>query len=282
MITTNPFYSADLPRPTVIAHQGGDRLWPGNTLFAFQKAAAMGADVIETDLRQSKDGVLIISHDETVDRISNGTGRLLDLTYEQLKKLDAGYNWSPDGGKTFPYRGQGINYISLEDVFRALPEMRFNIDMKQNDPPIDEALCKLIRKYDMQNKVVAASFSHKNTTAFRRLCPEVTTAADVAETRNFVLLNFIGLSRWLKPQFQAFQVPTSSGGIPIITRRFINAAHARNIRVEVWTIDDPEEMRRLIAMGVDGIMSDRPDLLMEVVGRKSGIEVGGGGLGVKD
>jgi glycerophosphoryl diester phosphodiesterase len=189
------------------------------------------------------------------------------MTYEELKTIDAGYRWSPDGGKTFPYRGQGINYVSLEDVFKSLPNMRFNIDMKQNDPPIEKALCALIRQYEMQSKVVAASFSHKNTTAFRKLCPEVTTAADVVETRNFVVLNFVYLSRCLNPQFQVFQTPTSGGGIPIITQRFIAAAHARGLRVEVWTIDDPEEMRRLIAMGVDGIMSDRPDLLMQVVGR---------------
>lgn len=267
MIVTPSFYNADFPRPAVIAHQGGDRLWPGNTLYAFQKSVEMGVDVIETDLRQSKDGALMISHDESVDRISNGTGRVIDLTYAELKRLDAGYNWSPDGGKTFPYRGQGITFVSLEDVFKALPNMRFNIDMKQNEPPIEDALSKLIRQYNMQNKVVAASFSHKNTTVFRKLCPEVTTAADVTETRNFVLLNFVHLSRWLRPQYQVFQAPTSSSGIPIITPRFIHAAHERNLRVEVWTIDDPEEMRRLIAMGVDGIMSDRSDLLIQVVGR---------------
>jgi glycerophosphoryl diester phosphodiesterase len=261
------FYSANFPRPAVIAHQGGDRLWPGNTLYAFRKSVEMGVDVIETDLRQSKDGVLIISHDESVDRISNGTGRILDLTYTELKELDAGYHWSPDGDKTFPYRGRGITYISLEDVFKTLPEMRFNVDMKQNDPPIDEALCKLIRQYNMQSKVVAASFRHKNMTAFRKLCPEVTTAADLTETCNFVLLNFISLSRLLRLQFQVFQVPTSGSGIPIITRRFIEAAHASGLRVEVWTIDDPEEMRRLLSLGVDGIMSDRPDLLIQVVGR---------------
>jgi len=281
-MTDAKFYTPDFPRPAVIAHQGGDRLCPGNTLYAFQKATEMGVDVIETDLRQSKDEILMISHDDTVDRISNGHGRLLDLTYEELKKLDAGYYWSPDVGKTFPFRGQGINYVSLEDVFKALPDTRFNIDMKQNYPPIEEPLCKLIRRHSMQNRVVVASFSHKNTTAFRRLCPEVTTAADVAETRNFVLFNYVALSRWLRPQFQVFQVPTGSSGIPIITRHFIEAAHARSLRVEVWTIDDAEEMRRLISMGVDGIMSDRPDLLMPVVGRKSRIEVGGGGIGARD
>jgi glycerophosphoryl diester phosphodiesterase len=265
--SNTPYYTADMPKPLVIAHQGGDGVWPGNTMVAFQKAAALGVDAIETDLRQTKDGVLVISHDESVERISNGAGRIVDLTYADLQKLDAGYNWSPDGGKTFPYRGQGITYTSLEEVYKALPNMRFNIDMKQTEPPIEAAFCNLTRQYGMQDKVVAASFNHKNNVAFRKLCPEVTTSADETETRNFVFLNFAFLGRWYSPQFKVFQVPVEQSGIPIITRHFVNAAHERNLRVDVWTIDDPAEMKRLIDLNVDGIMSDRPDLLMQVVGR---------------
>jgi glycerophosphoryl diester phosphodiesterase len=228
----------------------------------------MGVDVIETDIRQTRDGILVVSHDDNVNNKSNGVGQIVDLTMDELKKLDAAYNWSPQDGPALPYRGQGIKYPSLEEVFIAFPDMRFNIDMKQIDPPIYSALCDLIRKYDMQDKVVAASFSHKNTTAFRELCPEVTTSGDETETRNFVFMNFAYLGRWYSPNFKVFQVPTKSSGITIMTPHFVRAAHERNLRVDVWTIDDPREMKRLVDMGVDGIITDRPDLLMDLLGRK--------------
>ena len=262
------FYKDNLPTPLVIAHQGGDGIWPGNTIFAFQNAVDMGVDVIETDIRQTKDGVLVVSHDEYVDNKSNGIGRVVDLTLAELKTLDAAYNWPPKQDSTFPYRGQGITYPSLEEVFITFPDMRFNIDMKQSDPPIYTALCELVRKYNMQDKVIAASFSHETIAAFRELCPEVTTSGDETETRNFVFMNFAYLGRLYSPNFKVFQVPTKSSGITIMTPHFVRAAHERNLRVDVWTIDDPEEMKRLIAMGVDGIITDRPDLLMELVGRK--------------
>lgn len=261
------FYTEDLSKTLVIAHQGGDGIWPGNTIFAFQNAVNMGVDVIETDIRQTKDGVLVVSHDENVNNKSNGVGLIVDLTFDELKKLDAAYNWSPQDGPSLPYRGQGITYPSLEEVFIAFPDMRFNIDMKQKDPPIYSALCDLIRQYGMQEKVVAASFSHQNITAFRELCPEVTTSGDETETRNFVFMNFAFLGRWYSPNFNVFQVPIKSSGITILTPHFVRAAHERNLRVDAWTIDDPDEMNRLMDMGVDGIITDRPDLLMELLGR---------------
>lgn len=263
------FYMEILPTPLVIAHQGGDGIWPGNTIYAFQNAVEMGVDVIETDIRQTKDGVLVVSHDEYVDNKSNGVGRIVDLSLAELQTLDAAYNWSPEEGSTFPFRGQGITYASLEEVFITFPDMRFNIDMKQSDPPIYAALCELIRKYNMQDKVIAASFSHETITAFRELCPEVTTSGDETETRNFVFMNLAYLGRWYSPNFKVFQVPTKSSGITIMTPHFVRAAHERNLRVDVWTIDDPDEMKRLIDMGVDGIITDRPDLLMELVNRNS-------------
>ncbi len=261
------FYLVNLPTPLVIAHQGGDGIWPGNTLYAFQNAIEIGVDVIETDIRQTRDGVLVISHDENVDNKSNGVGRVVDLTMKELQTLDAAYNWSPTEDPSFPFRGQGITYVSLEEIFIAFPDMRFNIDMKQSDPPIYASLCELIREYNMQDKVVAASFSHETITAFRKLCPEVTTSGDETETRNFVFMNFAFIGHWYSPNFKVFQVPTKSSGITIMTPHFVRAAHERNLRVDVWTIDDPDEMVRLMGMGVDGIITDRPDLLLDLMGR---------------
>ena len=113
----HPYYSSELSYPLVIAHQGGDELWPGNTMYAFEQAAALGVDVLEMDLHITKDGVLVVMHDETVDRTTDGAGKIEEMTLEEIKALDAGYDWSPDGGDTFPYRGQGIEVPTLEEIF---------------------------------------------------------------------------------------------------------------------------------------------------------------------
>ena len=261
------FYASLGSNVLVIAHQGGDGLWPGNTLYAFQQAVNMGVDVIETDIRQTKDGILVVSHDDNVDGKSNGSGLIADLTYAELKELDAGYAWSNDGGITFPYRDKGITYSSLEEVFQTFPATRFNIDMKQVKPPIYHSLCNLIQKYHKEDTVVAASFTHTNMTEFRKICPMVTTAGDETETQIFVVMNYAYLGRLFSPNFNVFQVPTESSGIVILNPRFIETSHERNLRVDAWTINDPDEMTRLINMGVDGIITDRPDLLMAVLGR---------------
>jgi glycerophosphoryl diester phosphodiesterase len=130
-----------------------------------------------------------------------------------------------------------------------------------------DPFCNLIREYKMEENVIVASFSDLAITSFRRLCPEVATAPGGDEVRNFVLLNFIFLSEILNPDYQVFQVPIESGGIPVVTKSFVKAAHNRNIQIQVWTINDPVEMQRLIDLGVDGIMTDRPDLLLELLGR---------------
>lgn len=265
-VPDHPYY-ADGPEVTVIAHRGGKHLWPENTHLAFQKAAAMGVDALEMDVHISADGVLVVLHDDTVDRTTNGRGRVATMTLAELQKLDAGYHWSPDGGTTFPYRGQGLTIPTLEDVFRALPELRMVVEIKPSDRAAARLLCELIGQYRMQARVLVASFQEAPLRAFRAHCSEVATSAARLETTRFVLLSKIFLSRTLSPGFQSLQVPPSSSGITIMTPRFVRAAHARNLKVECWTINDPARMQQYINWGVDGIVTDRPDLLLQLLGR---------------
>src|SRR5215208_4117973 len=130
-------YYENLSRPLVIAHQGGDGVWPGDTMYAFENAVAIGADVLEMDAHVTKDGQIVLMHDEEVDRTTDGTGLIEDLTLEHLKQLDAAYKWSTDDGKTFPYRGQGIQVPMLEELFPTFPEMRYVIEIKLTENPID-------------------------------------------------------------------------------------------------------------------------------------------------
>jgi glycerophosphoryl diester phosphodiesterase len=263
----HPYYSPDLPYPLVIAHQGGDGLWPGNTLYAYRQAAALGVDVLEMDLHITQDGVLVLNHDETVDRTTNGTGNIEAMMLAEIQTLDAGYDWTNDSGGTFPYRGAGLTIPTLEEIFQAFPEYRMTIEIKKTETSMAGPFCDLIRDYGMQDKILVASFHDERMQEFRRACPEVATSSARQETTMFVLLSKAFLGRFYSPPFYALQVPEESSGITIMTAQFVRGAHARNLRVEPWTIDDLEQMKLYIQWGVDGIITDRPDLMLELLGR---------------
>ena len=264
------YYANPRPAVLVIAHQGGDGVRPGDTLFAFEHAVAMGSDVLEMDAHLTKDGEIVLMHDEKVDRTTDGAGFIEDLTLAELKKLDAAYKWSNDDGKTFPYRGKGIQVPTLREVFEKFPQMRYLIEIKLTENPIEKPFCNLIHEFNMEEKVIVGSFHDDAMASFRKTCPEVATGAARNEVTAFVLLDKVFLSGWVSPRYQALEVPwekSESKGIPVLTERFIRESHAKNIRVEPWTVNDPELMKQYIAWGVDGIITDRPDLLIEVLGR---------------
>lgn len=267
----HPFFAQfDQDRyPLVIAHADdtGDGLWPGSTMPFLEGVAGLGVDVLELDVHMTKDGHIVVMHDEKVDRTTNGVGKISDLTLEEIKALEVGVNWTQDGGQTYPYQGAGLQVPTLEEVFQRFPNYPMNIEIKQESPSMAGPFCALLREYGMEERVIVPSFSDQTLSEFREICPEVATAASSSEVRNFVLLNFIFLSNLLSPDYEAFQVPQTSSGIPVVISSFVNAAHDRNLQVHVWTINDPEVMKHLISIGVDGIMTDRPDILMEQLGR---------------
>lgn len=247
------------------AHRGGGGRWPENTLHAFQQAAALGVDVLETDIHATADGVIVISHNPTVDETTDGQGPISGMTLAQLKQLDAGYRWTNDGGKTFPFRGQGITIPTFEETALALPRLRINVDIKQNQPSIVEPFIQLLRRLNCQERVMVGSFHDQELAKFRRDCPEVGTSAGVAETRLFFFLSLVGLTGLLRPVYKAFQVPEYAENFHLVTPRFIRAAHALGIEVHVWTVDDSQDMQRLMAWGVDGLITDYPDRLMAIL-----------------
>src|SRR5215217_4633053 len=145
-------YYREIDRPLVIAHQGGDDSWPGDTMYAFENAVEIGADVLEMDAHITRDSQIVLMHDEKVDRTTDGTGLIELMTLAQLKQLDAAYKWSNDG-ETFPFRGKGIKVPTLDELFQKFPQMRYVIEIKLTQNPIDKPLCDLIRKRNMQDKV---------------------------------------------------------------------------------------------------------------------------------
>lgn len=262
----HPFWATTTP-PSVIAHRGGRGLWPENTLYAFRKAVALGADVLEMDIRQSADGDLVVLHDETVDRTTDGSGLVAALPLSRLRELDAGYRWSPDGGKTHPHRGQGLTVPTLREVLKALPQARMNLELKAQGPTLSEPLCALIREHRMEHRVVVASFAQEAMDAFRAACPNVATAATAGEARRFFRLTAVFLDPLFEPRAEALQVPERLGNVEVLTPRFVRAARRLNLKIDVWTVNEPADMKRLAELPVDGIMTDYPDRLLALLAR---------------
>lgn len=250
----------------VIAHRGGAGLRPENTLAAFLHAAELGADVIEMDVRVTADGAIVVIHDATVDRTTDGSGAVAGLTLERLQALDAGYRWSPDGGKTFPYRGRGLRVPALEEVLARLPTMRMVVEMKQFEPPSAAALCALVRRSGMPRKVLVASFADSALRAFRGACPEVATSMSAFEARLFVTLR--GL---YTPAAAALQLPDRMGETVLVTPELIALARGRNVKLHAWTVNEEARQRELVRLGVDGIMTDWPDRLLALTRPSSGL-----------
>jgi glycerophosphoryl diester phosphodiesterase len=253
--------------PLVMAHRGGAGLWPENTMYAFERAVELGVDVLETEIHSTADGVLVLSHDSTVDRTTNGSGPIKSLTLAELKTLDAGYTWTSDGGQTFPFRGQGIKVPTLEELFTAFPNVRMNIDIKQVQPCLTVPFCNMLRTFAMAPKVMAASFKSKTLKRFRRQCSEVVTSANQTEVSIFFALNLIFLGASFRTTARALQVPEYSYGLHLLTKRFIDTAHGLKLKVHAWTINEVSAMQRLLDLGVDGIITDYPDRLISLLGR---------------
>lgn len=255
------------PRPWVIAHQGGDGLWPGDTMFAFERAAEMGVDVLEMDLHSTADGALVLMHDATVDRTTDGSGRINDLTLAEIKDLDAGYDWTEDDGQTYPFRGQGITVPTLDDVFQAFPDEYFNIEIKQAEPSITEPFCNKIREYVREDRVFVASFNQDVLDEFRQVCPEVATSTGESDGIKLLVPSFLWLEAIHSPKAQVVQTPEEYFGMTVLKQRTVDAAHNRGMEMHAWTINETEDMERLLALGLDGIITDRPDRMLALLGR---------------
>jgi glycerophosphoryl diester phosphodiesterase len=263
------FRSLPAGRPLVIAHRGGEGIFPENTLAAFRGAGRLGADILEMDLRRTADGELVVIHDETVNRTTDGSGPVAGFTLEELKELDAGYRFRPpDSPEEFPYRGRGLTVPTLREVFSALPERHLIVEIKEDDPAAADAVIALVREFDRSGLTLAAGFHRDVLLRFRKLSPETATHATKGEVTIFLPAAWLGLEGLFSPDYGAFLVPPREGVIPLTTRRFIRAAQNRNIFTAAWTVNGPAEMRRLLNRGIGGLITDRPDLARELIGKE--------------
>ncbi len=250
----------------IFAHRGDSQHFPENTLPAFTSAAEMDVDCIETDIHLTIDGTCVIWHDDTLQNLTGEPARICSKTLTDLQALDAGRIFSPDNGKSFPFRNKGIRIAALEEVLGALPEMKFNIDLKDNSRKLVKEFVRIVRKHKAEDRILGASFHHENILQLRELIPELATSFSEKEARSIVLSQKTGLLRFRRNfPAQALQVPEYLKSLKIITPGLLKTLHSHNIFVHVWTVNDSTDMKRLFAMGVDGIFTDNPLLLIQTM-----------------
>jgi glycerophosphoryl diester phosphodiesterase len=258
-------------RPLVYAHRGGSALRPENTIASFDYGLSLGADGLEFDVRLSRDGVVVIHHDATLERTTNGTGSVSSFTADELARVDAGHWFTPADwrGKSgtegpFPYRGQGHGVPRLRQVLSRYPGVSLIIELKTNDPELAERTIADVQAENAADRVAFGSFGWRVLRTARRLAPHIPTGASREEVRLALYRSWV---RWPlgKEAYREFQVPERSGPTRIVSRNFIRHAHRAGLKVKVWTVNDPADMRRLLEWGVDGLISDRPDLAVAAV-----------------
>lgn len=259
----HPYFAGS---PLLIAHRGGAALAPENTMAAFESASSMWeADMLELDVRATADGRIVVIHDPTVDRTTDGEGAVADKTWDEIRELDAGYRFSDlDGNPSF--RGKGVTIPLFEELLEALPGMRLNVDAKA--PEAAPGLVEIVRRHNAQHRVLVAAEHEFHRASVRGY--EGPWGASAAQIRRFFLLHRWPILRAYTPHADALQVPDVWEGKRVVTPRFLEVAHRKNIPVHVWTVDVADDMRRLLAWGVDGIQSDRLDVLSRVLVDEAG------------
>jgi glycerophosphoryl diester phosphodiesterase len=257
--------------PLNFAHRGASARAPENTLEAFRLAMEAGAGGLELDVHSTRDGEVVVIHDATVDRTTDGSGAIAGMSLDELRGLDAGCHFSPDGGATYPYRGRRLRVPTLAEVYKRFPAASVNIDIKEPQQGAEEAVLQVVQKVGAEERSLVVSDDHAVVRRFRRVSGgRISTGASRLEITVFYVLSRLRLERLVLPAYHALQVPVEYRGISLITPRFVEAAHSRGARVDVWTINDPGEMSRLLDLGVDVIMTDRPETLASIHERHRG------------
>lgn len=276
-------------KPLIYAHRGGAALRPENTLAAFDNGLALGADGLELDVHLSRDGVVVVHHDPTLERTTSGSGAIRLKTAEELAAIDAGYRFvpaphlppeggsdlPPEGGshrgkeeggaaafgrKTseFPFRGQGIGVPTLREVLTRYP-VPLIIELKTPEAALARATVDELRAANALERVALGSFYGQALQAARAYEPRLASGAAREETRWALYKSWV---HWPlgRTAFSEFQVPERSGRTVIVTPRFVAHAHRAGLPVKVWTVNAGADVARLLSWGVDAIITDRPDV----------------------
>ena len=245
-----------------VAHRGGGLLSPEATLAAFRSAAAAGADALEMDVRLTADGALVVIHDRTVDRTTDGSGAVAEMRLEELRALNAGHRFRAPDGDT-PYRAEPLAIPTFQEVQAAHPDLPLMVEMKT--PETAEPLCRAIRDAGGERRTLVAAFGRESLDRFRTACPTVATGGSFGEVVVFLVLSIGRLAGLYDPPFDALLVSETSGPLRVVTPNLLRSARQAGLPVLVWTVNRAEDMERLLALGVDGILTDDPLALSRVI-----------------
>ncbi len=252
------FFSVE--HPIRFAHRGSRVLWPENTMYAFSKAVEdLHYHYLEIDVRLTSDHIPVVFHDTKLDRTTSGTGKVAEHTLAEIKALDAAHHFDPEND--YPLRGTGVGISTLEELYGTWPDVRLNIDLK--DPAEEWAVAEVIRAFDAEHRTLIGSFNDRRIARFRRITRgRVAVSAGPTASASMYIASRTG--RTIHRKVQAYQLPFDYRGTRI-DDKLIGAVHRAGAHIHLWTVNDPDDMRRFIDMGVDGIVTDRPDLLNEVM-----------------
>ena len=229
-------------------------------MTAFQGAYDLGFRHFETDLHLTSDGVLVCFHDDNLNRTTNGTGPVSARTLAEVKELDAGFRHQDSEG--FPFRGKGILVPTLEELLTTFPDTSVILDMKTNG--LSEPLSQLIERLGVADRLIVGSFSDERLAVFRELTAgQVATSTGPVAARMWVLSSLVG--RGAGGEADALQVPTHVRGVRVVDEKLVRSAHDAGLQVHVWTVNDRDDMANLLDIGVDGLITDRPNRLKDLL-----------------
>jgi glycerophosphoryl diester phosphodiesterase len=256
---THPFFESS--RVLAFAHRGGSGLAPENTVAAFDRAVAMGVDGLELDVRLSRDGLVVVHHDRLLARTTNLSGGVEQHTAAELGRADAGFHFGRDG--SYPYRGLEIGVPTLEAVLKRYRDVRIIIELKVNDPALARAVIEVVKAQDAAERVCLGSFGLRVLRAARTMAPQIATSAAREEVRWALYRSWL---RWPVSgvAYGGYQIPEVAGSTRVVSPRFVAGARRAGLAVQVWTVDDQADARRLVAWGVHALITDRPDLILAV------------------
>lgn len=232
-------------------------MWPENTMLAFESAISLGAEHLETDIRVSTDGIVFCLHDQTVNRTTDGFGSISAHTADEIVRLDAGYRHRQE--TSYPYRGKGATIPTFEELAFSFPDARIVVDLKEDS--VVAPFAALATRTGLGSRLIVGSFSDSRIERFRALTNgTIATSTGARSSRRWLVNSRVGKPGGGQPS--ALQLPMQLRGLRVIDQKLVDVAHAAGLQVHVWTVNDPDQVRRLFEMGVDAVVTDRPDLMI--------------------
>lgn len=267
IVDTNRFIISEDEAPMIIAHGGAKALFPENTMLAFDGSVNIGIDALEMDICLTKDEILVTHHDKTIDRMSDGEGALNDYNFEELLQFNFGDGFENLDGE-FPYKNTKVEIAKVEDVIAKYASYPLIIEIKDDAELGEKAadlLIKMIDDYGIKSTSIIASFHDEIIDYIIEKEKGYLVSTAETEARRMVITTKSGMTLFYKPDAMALQLPMESAGLNLTRKRIIKQAHKRNMAIHYWTINNKEDMKLLIENGADGLITDRPDLMNELI-----------------